>query len=72
MMWRILGVVMGDDLDRKAEVESVHQISHNLAVALHRKHFPENQGWEPDNTTYGLILQIDNMTTALSRSNPTR
>jgi hypothetical protein len=73
MMWRILGVIMGDDLDRKAEAKSVHQLAHNLAVALHAQHFPEIQGWEPEATPSRLLLQIDNMTTAMSRTtNPTR
>jgi hypothetical protein len=42
-----------------------------LAEALREKHFPENANWRPLPDICGVIDQIDNMTTALSRLSPT-
>ena len=39
-----------------------------LAIELQQRHFPEVENWEPEHDLTGLLLQIDNMTTALERS----
>lgn len=44
-----------------------HRYALNLATALSEKHFPENKDWAPLPDLLGLLTQIDNMTTALSR-----
>jgi len=41
-----------------------------LAIVLAAKHFPEVPQWRVDDDLMGVINQIDNMTTALTRSPP--
>jgi hypothetical protein len=41
--------------------------AHQLANHLHRRHYPEVQGWEPAKDLLGLLDQIDNMTAGLVR-----
>jgi hypothetical protein len=41
--------------------------AHQLANHLHRRHYPEAQGWEPAKDLLGLLTQIDNMTAGLVR-----
>lgn len=41
-----------------------------LAIALHAKHYGDAPGWMPLDDAEGLLSQIDNMTTGLSRAAP--
>ncbi len=44
------------------------QCAHNLAVALHRKHYAKDAPqWEPCKDIGGLLSQIDNMTCGMER-----
>ena len=38
-----------------------------LATILHAKHYAENTGWRLDDSLFGVILQIDNMTSGLAK-----
>lgn len=35
----------------------------DLATSLVKQHYPHVPDWEPDNNLYGVIMQLDNMTT---------
>jgi hypothetical protein len=41
----------------------------DLAIVLHRKHYPEVVQWEPLDDPRGILSQIDNMTAGLVRAN---
>lgn len=43
-----------------------------LAVSMHCKFYPENESWQPLDDVMGLLTQIDNMVTGLSRIVPPR
>jgi len=43
-----------------------------LAVSIHEKFYPENKKWIQEDDTIGLLMQIDNMVTGLTRIIPPR
>jgi len=53
------------------DVETIAQALHQateLAVSLHKKHFGEIADWTPLDDLAGVLLQIDNMTTGITRT----
>lgn len=74
----VLEFLFGTDIRRNhdrmsARINSIQQTARNeyqaacsLALALRWKHFPE-QDFKLENTTLGVINQIDNMTSQLVR-----
>jgi hypothetical protein len=51
-----------------AEREKLTRQLRDLAVALHAKHYAEVEQWRPLNDPIGILSQIDNMTTGLTRT----
>lgn len=50
---------------RRAEAEAIREAS-RIATALHAKHFPHVAAWQLESDLVGVLLQIDNMTSALA------
>ena len=48
------------------EAAEAQKYATDLAASLCRKHWPENIGWKPLPDLYGVISQIDNMTTGIA------
>lgn len=54
-----------------ARAEKAERYAEGLAVALAARHYPEADMWRPlSGDLFGLLTQIDNMTTGLSRTAP--
>ena len=53
---------------RSRHLAAATRQAENLAIALHDKHYPEVENWEPEFDLVGLLLQIDNMTAGMSVS----
>lgn len=47
--------------------DAAYRYACELANALRRKHFPEVPNWKPLDDVFGVLTQIDNMTTGLAR-----
>lgn len=52
----------------EARVGEATAYARDLAVAIVRKHYPENTVWEPLPDLMGILTQIDNATTGLART----
>ena len=54
--------------EQAARERKDYQYARNLLLSLYRKHFPEGKGIEPLDDLSGVLTQIDNLTTALTRA----
>jgi hypothetical protein len=55
----------------KREQDEALKYATQLATSLANKHWPEIPQWKPLPDLYGVISQIDNMSTGMTRKGPT-
>ena len=53
--------------EAQERAERATAYTRDLAIAITRKHYPENTAWEPLSDLIGILTQIDNATTGLER-----
>lgn len=68
---RALKAEAADEIERlRSLLKEADGYATRLAVALHGKHYAENTSWRPlEGDLIGVLTQIDNMTSGLSRKN---